>query len=116
MKKHIFSGIFALTLLLTAVAVPVSVPVFQTEAHAQAKLPTYIKGGGNVKTRMMAKGKTATELISLLAVMLGTAAVIVGGIKLGMNNKQGGKELIIGGVSCLLIVGMAYGVANLVVK
>lgn len=65
---------------------------------------------------MTKKGKTATELLALLAVMLGTGAVIVGGIKLGMNNKQGGKELIVGGVSCLLIVGMAYGVASLVVK
>ncbi|MFQ5543515.1 MAG: hypothetical protein ACE5FY_04080 [Nitrospiria bacterium] len=116
MKKQTFSVIFIISLLLIAVAGPAAVPLLQGEAHAQAKLPTYIKGGGNVKTRMIAKGKTATELIALLAVMLGTAAVIVGGIKLGMNNKQGGKELIIGGVSCLLIVGMAYGVANLVVK
>ncbi len=116
MNKSIFSVFLVINLFLSTFAIPLVIPAFQTEAYAQAKAPTYITGGANVKTRMTAKGKSATELIALLAVMVGTGGLIGGAIKLGMNNKQGGKELIIGGASCLLIVGMAYGVVTLLIK
>lgn len=116
MKIYILSGSFVLNIFLSTVVIPLVIPVFQSEVYAQAKAPSYVKGGANVKNRMTAKGKSATELIALLAVMVGTAALIGGGIKLGMNNKQGGKELIVGGASCLLIVGMAYGVVMLLIK
>ena len=116
MKTQILSAFFVMNLLLSAGFAPLVIPAFQGEAYAQAKAPSYIKGGDNIENRIVAKGKTGTELLSIFAVMVGTAALIAGGIKLGMNNKQGGKELIIGGASCLLIVAMTYGIANLLIK
>ena len=113
MKTQILS---VFVLILSAVAMPLVIPAFQGDAYAQAKAPAYIKGGDNVEHRIVSKGKTATELLSVVAVMIGTAALIAGAIKLGMNNKQGGKELIIGGASCLLIVAMTYGIATLLIK
>lgn len=116
MKTKMLSIFFVLNIFLASIFVSMTIPAFQMEVSAQTKLPSYMSSGGNVKNRMVKKGKTATELLALFAVMVGTGAMIVGGIKMGWGNSQGGKTLLIGGASCLVIVAMAYGATALIVK
>lgn len=77
--------------------------------------PNYAQGQ-DVKQAVQSKGKDLTDLFGMIAAIVCILGIIVGAIKMGGGNAEGGKSTVMWSVIGLIIVGMAYGIAILAMK
>ncbi len=109
MKKYIFSIIFAVQILLTAVAVPISMPSLQGEAYAQ--FPSFMSGSeSKIVSTVNKKGKSTLGILSLVGILVCAGSIIFGCIKMASNNAQGAKGYLIGSGAALIIIALVYSV------
>lgn len=90
--------------LIAATFVPVEV---------MAALPNYAQGG-NLESDLQSKGQAITKILSLIVGIVAIMGILVGAIKIGGGNPEGGKTFIVGGVIALVIAGSVFGIAALV--
>lgn len=82
-------------------------------ADAATQLPNYAQGG-NLQSQVQSKGKTITEIISLIVVGLSIIGMLIGAGYIGVGKADTGKPIFIGGVVAILLAGSVYGIAQLV--
>jgi len=82
-------------------------------AEVLAALPNYAQGG-NLESDLQTKGQAITKILSLIVGIVSIMGILVGAVKIGGGNPEGGKTFIIGGVVALVIAGSVYGIATLV--
>lgn len=87
--------------------------LFTVEKAIAAQLPSYASGG-NLQGDLESKGQTITEILSLIGLILAIITIVIGGIKIGTGDAEGGKRLLIGGLIGIVIIGSVYGIAGLV--
>jgi hypothetical protein len=77
-------------------------------------LPSYAQGG-DLKSSLEQKGKAITDILALVATIISIMGMVVGGMKIGGGDPQGGKQWVIGGLIGLVVTGLVYGIASLAV-
>ncbi len=82
-------------------------------AHALT-LPNYAQGGDLAST-LQTKGKAVTDILALVATIVSIIGIVVGAIKIGGGDPDGGKRWVVSGILGLVIAGSVYGIAALVV-
>ena len=78
-----------------------------------AALPNYAQGA-NLESELQSKGQAITKILSLIVGIVSIMGILVGAVKIGGGNPEGGKTFIIGGVVALVISGSVFGIATLV--
>lgn len=98
--------------LIATVAASLFAMTFVAEA---VDLPSYA-ASGDLKSQLETKGGNITKIIAGISVMVCIIGIIVGAIKIGSGDADGGKRIAIGAVIGLIITGVAYGIAALALK
>lgn len=108
MKRNMLSVLLVINLFLSALVIPVSVPVFQGEVYA-SNFPTFMSGSeAKIKSNINKKGKGTLNIMSLVGVLICAGCMIWGAIKLASNNPDGAKGYLFGGGAALLIIALTY--------
>ncbi len=81
-------------------------------AHA-LQLPNYAQGGDLAST-LQTQGKAVTDILALVATIISIMGIVVGAIRIGGGDPDGGKRWVVSGVLGLVIAGSVYGIAALV--
>lgn len=97
-----------LLVLFSIVLVVATLPV-----EAALQLPNYATGGGNLTADLQAKGKSATDIISLIVAMLAIIGILIGAGYYAVAKGEQGKTWVVGGAIALIIAGSVYGIASL---
>lgn len=83
-------------------------------SFADVKLPSYAQGE-DLKTDLENKGKSVTNLISLIVAILAIIGMLVGAGWFASGNHDKGKQVFLGGVFGLILAGSVYGIAAIFV-
>lgn len=102
------------TVILMAV-VAASLLAMTFVAEASVALPSYAESG-DLKGQLETKGGAITKIITAIAVIVCIIGIIVGAIKIGSGDADGGKRIAIGAVVGLIITGVAFGIAAVALK
>ena len=103
MKPLMLALLAVLTLMLAA-------PV----GHADAiTLPDYAQGA-DLRSAIEARGQAISDVLAFVAGIVGIIGIIVGAIKMGAGDPEGGKRQVIWGALGILVATLAYGIAALV--
>lgn len=95
-------------LVLCSVAVP------ESGARADSiTLPSYAQGS-DLRSAVEAKGKAISDILALIAGVVGIIGIIVGAIKMGAGDPEGGKRQVLWGALGIIVAALAYGIAALV--
>ncbi len=78
--------------------------------NSSVELPSWASTG-DVKSEVQSKGKTATDIISAVVVVIAIVAMLVGAGFFAAGNSDMGKKLLFGGIIGLVIAGSVYGIA-----
>lgn len=101
-----------MVVVLAVVAASLFAMTFVAEA---VSLPSYAQGA-DLKSQIDAKGKSVTDVVTAVAVVLCIIGIFVGAAMIGSNNAELGKKVVIGAVVGLILVGVAYSIAALALK
>ena len=82
-------------------------------AHADLKLPSYASGS-NVKADVEKKGKNITDVVLIVVGVVSILGILVGAGYMGSGNAEKGKQIMLGGVSGIVIASLVFGIAKLV--
>lgn len=91
-------------------AQPVLLP---DSAQAALKLPSYASGT-NVKADVEKKGKNITDVVLIVVGVISMLGILVGAGYMGSGNAEKGKQVMLGGVSGIVIASLVFGIAKLV--
>ena len=76
-------------------------------------LPSYAQGS-DLRGAVEAKGKAISDILALIAGIVGIIGIIVGAIKMGAGDPEGGKRQVLWGALGIIVAALAYGIAALV--
>lgn len=107
MKKLVLIFSFMLTFGFSLLPLVAEAGNFQPPSYAQ---------GQDVKQAVQSKGKDITDLFAMIAAIVCILGIIIGAIKMGGGNAEGGKQTVMWSVVGLIIIGMAYGIAIYAMK
>ncbi len=74
------------------------------------ELPSWASSG-NLENEMKSKGQEATEILSIIVVLLAIGGMVVGAGFLAVGNQEKGKQFLFGGIIGLIVAGSVYGIA-----
>lgn len=80
---------------------------------AFAKLPTFASGG-DLSSQLESKGQAVTDMITLVAAIVGVVAIAGSAIYFSSGNADRGKQFLVGGLIGIFIAGTVYGIAGVV--
>ena len=100
-----------LMVLMVCVAAFIAVP---DAAMANASLPNYASTG-DASTKAQSVGKKVTDFIALGVGILAIIGILVGAGFFATGNRERGMQYLMGGIIALVISGMVYGIARLVI-
>ena len=87
--------------------------ILPNDAHAELKLPGYASGS-NVKADIEKKGKNITDTVLVVVGVISMLGILVGAGFMGAGNTEKGKQVMLGGVSGIVIASLVFGIAKLV--
>ena len=102
------------SLFLVFAAVCVLFMGMPDQAFAEVKLPSYASSG-SADSKAQSVGKKVTDFASLIVGILSILGMLAGAAYFTMGNSERGWKFVSGGVIGLVIAGMVYGIAALVV-
>ncbi len=76
-------------------------------------LPSYAQGS-DLRGAIEARGRAISDVLAFVAGIVGIIGIIVGAIKMGAGDPEGGKRQVIWGALGILVAALAYGIAALV--
>jgi len=76
-------------------------------------LPSYAQGS-DLRSAVETKGKAISDILALVAGVVGIIGIIAGAIKMGAGDPEGGKRQVLWGALGIVVAALAYGIAALV--
>ncbi len=95
---------------LAVLGILLAVPPAQAD---RITLPSYAQGS-DLRGALESRGKAISDVLAFVAGIVGIIGIIVGAIKMGAGDPEGGKRQVIWGSLGILIAALAYGIAALV--
>lgn len=82
-------------------------------AVAELKLPSYASGS-NVKSDVEQKGKQITDVVLIVVGVISILGILTGAGYMGAGQAEKGKQILLGGISGIVIASLVFGIAKLV--
>ncbi len=100
--------------VLLAISIVLGIAALSPTARADSiTLPGYAQGS-DLRSAVETKGKAVSDMLALIAGVVGIIGIIVGAIKMGAGDPEGGKRQVIWGALGIVVAALAYGIAALV--
>ncbi|MHB8454006.1 MAG: hypothetical protein ACYDDO_04755 [Acidiferrobacterales bacterium] len=100
--------------LLFTISIVLSIATLCPAAHGDSvTLPSYAQGS-DLRSAVESKGKAVSDILALIAGVVGIIGIIVGAIKMGAGDPEGGKRQVLWGALGIVVAALAYSIAALV--
>ncbi len=90
-----------------------AVSLFMYKMVYASNLPSYAQGG-DLEGALETKGQAVTDIVTLLAAIVGVIAIGIAGMYFSAGDSDKGKQFLIGGLIGIFIAGAVYSIATLI--